>query len=60
MKDFHMQSHLVGEQLFVGQDVDVTNGDDHAFRDGVSNRIVHETCDKKDVHPCVTTGEDGQ
>jgi hypothetical protein len=60
MKDFHMQRHLVGEQLFVGQDVNVTNGDDHASCDGVLNRIVHKTCDNKDVHPCVTIGEDGQ
>jgi hypothetical protein len=44
----------------VGQDVDVTDGDDHASRDGVSNRIMHETCDNKDVHPCVTATEDGQ
>jgi hypothetical protein len=60
MKDFHMQRHLIGEQLFVGQDVDVTDGYDHAFRDGIFNTIVHETCDNKDVHPCVTTREDGQ
>jgi len=45
----------------VGQDVEIINNDDHAFCDGVSNRIVHhKTCDDKDVHPCVTIGEDGQ
>jgi len=60
MKDFHIQRHLVGEQLFVGWDVDVTDGDDHASHDGVSNKIVHETCDNKGVHPCIIAGEDGQ
>ncbi len=45
----------------MGQDVEVTDNDDHAFHDGVLNRIVHhKTCDDKDVYPCVTTGEDGQ
>jgi len=43
-----------------GQDVEITNGDDHASHDGVLNWIVHETCDEKDVNPCVTTREDGQ
>jgi len=36
MKDFHMQRHLIGEQLFVGQNVDVIDGYDHASRDGIS------------------------
>ncbi len=53
MKDCHMQRYLVGEWLFVGQNVEVTDGDDHASCDGVSTRIVHKTCDEKDVHPCV-------
>jgi hypothetical protein len=44
----------------VGQDVEVTDGDDHAFCDGYSNRIVNETCDYKDVYPCVTAREDHQ
>jgi hypothetical protein len=45
----------------VGQDVEVIDSDDHAFCDGVLNRIVHhKTCDDKDVHPCVITREDGQ
>ncbi len=44
----------------MGQDVEVINGDDHASRDGVSNRIVHKTYDDKDVHPCIIAGEDGQ
>jgi hypothetical protein len=59
MKDFHIQRHLVGEQLFVGWDVDVIDGDDHASCDGVSNKIVHETCDNKDVNPCIIAREDG-
>jgi hypothetical protein len=42
--------------LFVEQNVDVTNGDDHAFRDGVSNKIMHETCDNKNVHPRYSWG----
>jgi len=41
----------------VGQDVEIIDNDDHAFRVGVSNRIVHhKTCDDKDVHPCVQLG----
>ncbi len=45
----------------MGQDVEIIDSDDHAFCDGVSNRIMHhKTCDDKVVHPCVTTGEDGQ
>jgi hypothetical protein len=44
----------------VEQDVEITNGDDHASRDGVSNRIVHKTYDDKDVHPCIIAREDGQ
>jgi hypothetical protein len=55
-----MQRYLVGEQLFMGQDVEVINDDDHASHDGVSNRIVHKICDDKDVNPCTTTKEDGQ
>jgi hypothetical protein len=43
----------------VGRDVEITNNHDHASHDGVSNRIVHKTCDDKDMHPCVTIGEDG-
>jgi hypothetical protein len=60
MKDCHMQRYLARERLFVGWDVEVIDGDDHASRDGVSNKTVHETCDDKDVQPCVTIGEDGQ
>jgi hypothetical protein len=60
MKDCHMQRYLAREQLFVGRDIEVIDDDDHAFCDGVWNRIVHETCDDKDMHPCVTTKEDGQ
>jgi hypothetical protein len=33
---------------------------DHASHDGVLNRIVHETCDDKNVNPCITAREDGQ
>jgi len=44
----------------VGRDVDITNNDEHASHDGVLSRIVHETCDDKDVHPCITAKEDGQ
>ncbi len=51
MKDCHMQRYLVRKRLFVGQDVEVTDDDNHASRDGVSIRIVHKTCDDKDVHP---------
>ncbi len=46
--------------MFLGQDVEVTDDDDHAFRDGVSNKIVHETYDDKDGHPCIIAREDGQ
>ncbi len=53
------QRYLVGERLFVGRHVEITDNHDHASRDGVSNRIVHKTCDDKDMHPCVTTREDG-
>jgi hypothetical protein len=60
MKDCHMQRYLAREPLFMGQDVEVINNDDHASHDGVSNRIVHKTCDDKDVNPCTTTKEDGQ
>ncbi len=45
--------------VFVGRNVEITNNDDHVSRDGVSNRIVHKTCDDKDVHPCVIVGKDG-
>ncbi len=44
----------------MGRDVEITNNDEHASHEGVLNRIVHETCDDKDVHPCVTVKEDGQ
>ncbi len=44
----------------MGRDVEIIDNDDHAFHDGVSNRIMHETCDDKDVNPCITLGEDGQ
>jgi hypothetical protein len=58
MRDYHMQRYLDGEWLFVGRDVEVTNDDNHASHDGVSNRIVHKTCDDKYVHICITTRED--
>jgi len=60
MRDCHMQRYLAREWLFVGRDVELIDNDDYASRDGVSNRIVHETCDDKDVHPCVIVGKDGQ
>jgi hypothetical protein len=44
----------------VGQNVEITDDDDHASCDGVSNRIVHETCDNKNVHPCIIAREDDQ
>jgi hypothetical protein len=44
----------------MGQDVEITNSDDHASHDGLLNRIVHKTCDHKDVNPCITSREDDQ
>ncbi len=58
--DCHMQKYLASERLFVGWDVEIINGDNHASCDGVLNRIMHKTCDDKDVHPCVIAKEDGQ
>ncbi len=55
-----MQRYLARERLFMGWDVEITNGDEHASHDGVLNRIMHETCDDKDVHPCIIAKEDNQ
>ncbi len=49
-----------GVELFVGQDVEVIDGDNHVFHDDVLNRTMHETCDDKYVHLCIIVGEDGQ
>ncbi len=50
----------MGNDYLWDEDVEVTNNDNHASHDGVSNRIVHKTCDDKYVHICITTKEDGQ
>jgi hypothetical protein len=38
-----------GMELFVGQDVEVIHGDNHAFHDDVLNTTLHETCDDEYV-----------
>jgi hypothetical protein len=59
MKESHVQRYLTRERLFVGWNVEVTNGGNHVFRDGVSNRIMHKACYDKDVHPFIIVREDG-
>ncbi len=39
---------------------EVLDGDNHTSHDYVSNMIVRETHDDKDMHPCLASGEDGQ
>lgn len=59
MKDRHMQRSLVNEWLFVGQNVEVFDGDDLVSHgDALMNS--HKSADAMEKNPCVINGEDGQ
>jgi hypothetical protein len=57
LKDCHMQRYLVGEQLFVGQNIEVFDGDNLLIH-GPSLITTHMPIDAMDQHPCANSGED--
>jgi len=52
-----MQRYLVGEQLFVGQNIEVFDGDNLLIH-GPSLITTHMPIDAMDQHPCANSGED--
>ncbi len=59
LRDSHMQWYLVGEQLFVGWNVEIFDGDNF-FTHGPTSIIAHMPIDIMDQHPCTTSGEENQ
>jgi len=54
-----MQRYLAGEWLFVGQNIEVFDGDNLIIH-GPLSTIAHMPIDAMDQHPCVSSGEDNQ
>jgi hypothetical protein len=59
LKDSHMQWYLVGEQLFVGWNVEIFDGNNFLTY-GPTSIIAHMPTNIMDQHPWTTSGEDNQ
>ncbi len=59
LKDCHMQRYLVGEQLFVGQNIEVFDGD-NLLTHGPTSITAHMPPNVMDQHLYTTSGEDNQ
>jgi hypothetical protein len=59
LRDFHVQRYLAREQLFVGQNIEIFDGD-NLFTHGPTSIIAHMPVDAMNQHPYTTSGEDNQ
>jgi hypothetical protein len=59
LKDYHMQRYLIREQLFVGWNIEIFDGDNNLIH-GPPSITTHMPTNAMDRQPCVNNGKDNQ